>query len=174
MGINSKDKIKYYLKFTTEKKYFLVIFITVLSYFTWFFSFPLFGPILSHYLASLKLLAIEKGRFIQVFLITLVISSILSGFIIDKLAKRVSIILISSFLSGLVTLVFFFIDDLLFLLPISFLLGIIAGFSPPAIGAFFADHTFQDDRGRILGVSLGFSMLFAFIFIFGIYNWCIL
>jgi MFS family permease len=85
--------------------------------------------------------------------------------LIDKLAKRVSIIWISSLLTSLVTLGFLFFNEIVYLFPIAFLLGIVAGINLPAIGTFFADHTYQDDRGRILGVSLGLSMPLAFFFL---------
>jgi hypothetical protein len=47
-------------------------------------------------------------------------------------------------------------------------LGIISGVSIPFIGAFFSDRTSPEDRGRIIGLPIGLSFMFAFIYYTGI------
>jgi hypothetical protein len=62
---------------------------TVLSYLVWFIAFPLFGPIMANYLGGMRALAIERGRVMQVFLFAMMVSSLATGYLIDKLVKRV-------------------------------------------------------------------------------------
>jgi MFS family permease len=47
----------------------------------------------------------------------------------------------------------------------SILLGLAAGVSPVAWGAYFADHTLPEDRGRIMGIAVGLTMPIAQLFL---------
>ena len=164
MATEKGDKIRYYIKVHTEKKYLLAILISVACYFTWFYSLPLFGPILSNYLANMKALAIEGGSFLQLFLISMLVSSLLSGFLVDKLKKRVLLIWVSALLSSIITISYIYLNTINDMFILSILTGFVAGINPPAWGAFIADHTSSEDRGRVLGLPIGLSMFFTIIF----------
>jgi MFS family permease len=162
---NISDRLRGYFSVRIDRKIFLMIFISVLGYLVWLISFPLFGPIMGNYLAELRTLAIERGRVIQVFLLAMVVSALGAGYLIDKLLKRVIFIWGSTLVASVLTYAFLGVNDFLILLPISLAMGIVAGFSPVAWGAFFADNSQPEDRGRIMGFSVAFSIPIAYLFL---------
>jgi MFS family permease len=148
-----------------DKKTFAMIFVTVLSYLVWLIAFPLFGPIMGNYLAGLRTLAIERGRVIQIFLLAMLVSAFGAGYLIDRLLKRIIFIWGSTLLASVLTYAFLGVSDFLVLLPVSLAMGVVAGVCPAAWGAFFADNSQPEDRGRIMGVSVAFSMPIAYLFL---------
>jgi MFS family permease len=162
---NLADRLKYYLKIRADKTSFIVIFTSIAGYFVWLIAFPLFGPILDGYLAGLKALAIEKARVVQLFLISMMVSSLVSGYLIDRLKKRLLFIWLSTLLASLLTFAFLWVNKMSEVFLLSSLLGLGAGIGPSAWGAFFADQTSPEDRGRIMGISIGLSMLVAYLFL---------
>ena len=165
-----EDLLEYFL-LQIDKKNLLMILITLICYLIWLMAFPLFGPILNQYLESMKALTIEKGRIIEIYLLCMTISSLLSGFLIDRTSKRSLFIYISAFGVSMITFSFIFLNIVSLVFPVVALLGIIAGISPPAWGAFFTDYTVPQDRGRITGFIVAISMPCAFVFlVFGPLN----
>jgi MFS family permease len=125
----------------------------------------MFGPIMGGYLDNMRALAIERGRVIQVFLLGMLFSSFVTGYLIDRLLKRALFIWISTLLASILTFVFIWINDILFLFPVSLILGVVASMAPVAWGALLADYSSPEDRGRIMGISVAFSMPLAYIFL---------
>ncbi len=159
------DRIRDTFTVRIDKKTFAMIFVTVLSYLIWLIIFPLFGPVMANYLGGMKVLAIEKGRVMQVFLLAMLVSSFATGYLIDKLVKRVIFIWASTLLASALTYILLFVDEFLVLFPVSLVLGLVAGVCPVAWGAFFADNSSPEDRGRIMGVSVALSMPIAYLFL---------
>jgi MFS family permease len=159
------DNIKDAFTVLIERKTFTVIFITVLGYLSWLMAFPLFGPVMTSYLAELRALAIEKGGVMQIFLIAMMVSSFVSGLLIDRLLRRVIFIWVSAIIASALTFMFLWVNDILILFPVVAVLGIVAGISPVSWGAFFADNSSPEDRGRVMGMSVALSMLIAYIFL---------
>jgi len=159
-----QDRFKYFFNVKVTKNSFTMIFISIVGYFVWLFAFPMFGPITDNLLVGLKALAIEKGRFVQLFLISMIVSSFISGYLIDKVEKRIVFIWVPTIMASLLTFAFVWLNKISEVFLFSFLLGIAAGVSPAAWGAFFADHTSPEDRGRTMGISIGFSMPIAYLF----------
>ena len=161
---NGLTRFKYYLKIRVEIISLIVIFLSVIGYFVWLIAFPLFGPILDSYLSELKTLAIEKARVVQSFLISMFVSSLLCGYFIDRLKKRLIFIWSSSVIVSTLTFAFLWLDKMSEVFLFSSLLGIGAGIGPAAWGGFFTDKTSPEDRGRVMGLSLGLSMFIAYLF----------
>jgi MFS family permease len=153
-----------HFKLKVDKRSFTVIFISVVGYLVWLNAFPLYGPIAVALLEGLKALYIERGRFMLLFLGFMIVSSLTTGYWIDKVKKRVILIYISAIIASLLTFVFLWLNNLSDLFLVAPLLGLIAGLSPTAWGAYFADNTLPEDRGRIMGLSISLSMPIAYLF----------
>jgi MFS family permease len=148
-----------------DKSSFAVLLVFIVIYLSWFLAFPLFGPISSDFFNSFYALSIDKGHWMMLFLASMVLSSITAGFLVDKVGKLL-IILLSTLVVSLITFTFTWIDySLVFVFSI--LLGLAAGVSPVAWGAYFADHTMPAERGRIMGLIFGVSMPLAQLFLIG-------
>ena len=63
------DRVKDYFSVRIDRKSFLMIFISVVGYLVWFLAFSFFGPVMGSYLDGMRILAIERGRVIQIFLL---------------------------------------------------------------------------------------------------------
>ena len=161
-----RDKIEAFFSIKLERKDFILIFVSVAGYLTWLLAFPLFGPIMADYLGAMKALAIEKGRVIQIFLALMSVSSLCSGYLIDKTGKRLIFLWVSTAVASLLSLAFLVVNDILIVFPIAAILGIVAGFAPTAWGTIFADHTAPEDRGRVMGISVAISMPIVYSFLF--------
>ncbi|NIQ32407.1 MAG: MFS transporter [Nitrososphaeria archaeon] len=159
------SRLSYYFKLRIDRKSFAVILISVAGYLVWLMAFPMFGPITASFLDGLKALDIEKGRFVQWFLISMVVSSLVGGYLIDKAKRRVLFIWISALIASLLTFAFIWLNRVGEVFLFSLLLGFVSGLSPVAWGAYFADHTSPEDRGRVMGMSVGLSMPIAYLFL---------
>jgi len=168
MILHIDDKINYFLNTKTPRKDHVMIFLSSLGYFIWVFSFPLFGPVLLHLFSGMKALVIEQGRFMQLFLISMLVSSACTGYLSDRVRKRAAAIWLSSVAASLVTLGCMYVAKIGGMLLYSVPLGIVSGVSIPFIGAFFSDRTSPEDRGRIIGLPIGLSFMFAFVYYPGI------
>jgi MFS family permease len=162
---NFTDRLRDYFSVRIDRKIFLMIFVSTLGYLVWLIAFPLFGPIMGNYLSGLRTLAIERGRVIQIFLLAMLVSSFIAGYLVDKLLKRIVFIWGSALVASLLTYAFLGVNDFLILLPVSLAMGIVAGLSPVAWGAFFADNSQPEDRGKIMGASVALSMPIAYLFL---------
>jgi MFS family permease len=165
MSLSLTDRFRDFFTVRIDRKNFLMIFISILGYFVWLLAFPLFGPIMAHYFDGMRLLTIERGRVMQIFLLAMMVSSFVSGYIIDKLVRRVVFIWVSTLLASVLTYTFLVINDILLLFPASLILGLVSGVFPVALGAFFADNSSPEDRGRIMGVSIALSMPISYSFL---------
>jgi MFS family permease len=153
-----------YFKLRLERNSLIVLSLFIIIYLSWLLAFPLFGPINATYFNGFKALGIEKGKWILLFLASTILSNLASGFLVDKTRRRIAFILISTIIAAALTFSFVWISyDAVFLLSI--LLGLAAGLSPVAWGAYFADHTLPEDRGRIMGISIGLAIPIAQIFL---------
>jgi MFS family permease len=161
-----RDKIEAFFSIRLERKDFILIFVSIAGYLTWLLAFPLFGPIMADYLGGMRALAIEKGRVVQVFLALMSVSSLVSGYLIDKTGKRLVFLWVSTALASLLSLAFLVVNDILLVFPIAAILGIVAGFAPTAWGTIFADHTAPEDRGRVMGMAVAVSMPIVYSFLF--------
>ena len=158
------DQIKDYFSVSIDRKSFLMIFISVVGYLVWFLAFPLFGPVMRSYLDGMRTLAIERGRVIQIFLLGMLIFSFVTGYVLDKVLRRTLFIWVSTLIASIITYAFLFVNDILLLFPVSLVLGIVASVSPVAWGALLADYSVPEDRGRIMGASVAFTMPIAYLF----------
>jgi MFS family permease len=158
------DQIRDYFSVRIDRKSFLMLFISSVGYLVWFFAFPMFGPVMGSYLDGMRSLAIERGRVIQIFLLGMLIFSFITGYLLDKLFRRTLFIWISTLLTSILTYVFLFVNDVLFLFPVSLVLGIVASVSPVAWGALLADYSAPEDRGRIMGASVALTTPIAYLF----------
>jgi MFS family permease len=159
------DQIKDFFSVSIDRKSFLMIFFSVVGYLVWLLAFPLFGPVMSSYLDGMRALAIERGRVIQIFLLGMLVFSFITGYVLDKVLRRTIFIWVSTLLASIITYVFLFVNDILILFPVSLFLGVVASISPVAWGALLADYSAPEDRGRIMGVSVAFTMPIAYLFI---------
>jgi MFS family permease len=142
-----------------------MIFISTFGYLVWLLAFPVFGPIADNYLGGLRALSIEKGRFIQLFLTSMILSSVASGYIVDKLKKRLILIWLTTLVASLLTFSFLWLNRISEIFLFSFMLGLAAGMSPAALGSFFSDHVSPEDRGRVMSLPVGLSMSIAYLFL---------
>lgn len=157
-------RLSYYFKLRVDKKIFAILSTFIIIYLSWFFAFPLFGPIAADFFNGFKALGIEKGKWVLLFLASMIASSLASGYFVDKTSKKVMLIWISTIVMSVLTFAFLWLNfNDVFLFSIT--LGLAAGVSPVAWGAYFADHTFPEDRGRIMGISVGLSMPIAQLFL---------
>ncbi len=67
----------------------------------WLSAFPLFGSIFTVNLGGLGDLAIEQGRVIQIFLVSMLASGSISGFIIDRVLRREIVTGVITFLADI-------------------------------------------------------------------------
>ena len=161
-----RDKVEAFFSIRLERKDFILIFVSIAGYLTWLLAFPLFGPIMANYLGGMRALAIEKGRVIQIFLALMSVSSLSSGYLIDKTGKRLIFLWGSTLVASLISLAFLMVNDILLVFPIAAILGVVAGFAPTAWGTIFADHTAPEDRGRVMGMAVAVSMPIVYSFLF--------
>ena len=153
-----------YFKLRISKRTFTALLIFIIAFLSWFFAFPQFGPILSEFFSKFQALGIDKGKWVMLFFASMTASAIGSGFLVDKTLKKILMIAIfTPIITGL-TLAFLWLNfDTSFLFAI--ILGLTAGVSPVAIGAYFADQTPPEDRGRIVGIAIGATLLISQIFL---------
>jgi MFS family permease len=161
-----RDKIEDFFAIRLDRKEFILLFVSIAGYLTWLLAFPLFGPIMANYLGAMRALAIEKGRVIQIFLAFMSVSSLSSGYMIDKTGKRLIFLWASTVVASILSLAFLFVNDILLVFPIAVVLGIVAGYAPTAWGTIFADHTAPEDRGRVMGMAVAVSMPIVYSFLF--------
>ncbi|MCX6653546.1 MAG: hypothetical protein NTY03_00335 [Candidatus Bathyarchaeota archaeon] len=128
-------------------------------------ALPLFGPLSLGFLVSVKALAMEKGRAVQFFLATLIVSSLLSGFLVDKMKKNFLLMYLSALLCSAVSVSFLFLSRISDYFLVYLALGFLAGLSPAAVGAFLAEKVSPEDRGRVLSIPVGASMAVAYLFL---------
>ena len=159
------DRVRDTFSLSIDRKNLIIIMVSIICYLIWLMAFPLFGPIMSNFLISLNAFNIQKGRILQIFLLTMTISSLSIGYLIDKTSKKTRFIYASALGTAILTFVFSFENNIASLVPLAAFLGIVAGVSPPAFGAFFADYTVPEERGRIMGVALAISMPIAYVFV---------
>ncbi len=131
----------------------------------WLSAFPLFGSIFTVRLGGLGELAIEQGGVIQIFLFSMLASGSISGLIIDRVLRREIVIWVITFVASAFTYAYLWVNEFTVLFPASLFLGVVAGLVPVAWGAFFADNTSPEDRGKIMGLSVAASMPIAYIFL---------
>lgn len=120
-----------YFKLRIDRNSFAILAIFIITYLSWLFAFPQFGPITVGFFDGYKALSIEKGKWILLFLASMTASNLASGYLVDKTLKRIMFILISTIIASVLTLAFFWLnfnDVFLF----SILLGLAAGVSPVA------------------------------------------
>ena len=159
-----------YFKLGINRKTFATLLIFITAFLVWFYAFPQFGPILSDFFNNFNALSIDKGKWMLLFLASMTVSTIGSGFLVDKVPKKVLLITLITPLISVLTIAFLFLNfDISFSFAI--ILGLIAGISPVAIGAYFAEHSSPEDRGRIVGIALGIALLLSQVFLFaGVFN----
>ncbi len=153
-----------YFGLRIDRSNFAILLISIIIYLSWLFAFPLFGPIINSYFDGVQALAIEKGKWVMLFLASMITSSLITGYFVDKSLKRLLFIFLSTIFASVLTFVFIWIsvNDVYL---ISVLLGLAAGVSPVAFGAYFADTAMPEERGRIMGVSVGIAMPIAQLFL---------
>ena len=159
-----KEVLARYFKLRIDRRILAVILIFLVVYLTWLFAFPQFGPVTNDFFNRFEALGIDKGKWVMLFLASLAFASLASGVIVDKTMKRTRLILVATPIVSILTLSLFWLKlDSVFLTPIP--LGLAAGVIPVALGAYFADNTQPEDRGRIMGIAIGITMLVAQIFL---------
>jgi MFS family permease len=165
--MTSKAKIKLgsrRFKLQMNRSIFAVISIMIVVYLGWLFAFPMFGPVIANFFDGYHALDIEKGQWSLLFLASMAASCLVSGFLVDKTSKRIVFFLFSTLVASALTFAFLWVnfgDIYVF----SVLLGLAAGVSPVAWGAYFADHSSPEERGRIMGILVGPAMIFAQLFL---------
>jgi len=153
-----------YFRLRITKSNLAILLISIIVYLTWLFAFPLFGPILNSYFNGMQALSIEKGKWILLFLASMITSNLITGYVIDKTSKQVLFSLGSAVITSALTLVFITINfnDVY---TFSILIGLAAGISPVAWGAYFTDKVSPEERGRVMGIAVGVMMPIAYLFI---------
>ncbi len=159
------DKIKPYFRISVPRRTYIIILITVFSFMTWLLALPLFGPLSLDLLVGIKALAIEKGRAVQLFLVTMIVSSLLSGFLVDRLKKNFFLIYLSTVLCSAISVSFIKLSGLSDYFLVYSILGFSAGLYPAAVGAFLAEKVSPEERATILSIPLGASMIVAYLFL---------
>src|SRR4030042_2949230 len=125
-----------YFRLRIDKSSFAILLLFIVIYLSWLLAFPLFGPINSNFFNTFQALGIDKGNWMMLFLASMVASSFASGFLIDKIKKKIMLILLSTLIASALTFSLVFIDySLVFVFSI--LMGFAAGISPVAWGAYF-------------------------------------
>jgi MFS family permease len=153
-----------YFKLRINKKTLSILLIFITAFLVWFYAFPRFGPILSDFFNNFNALSIDKGKWMLLFLGSMSASVIGSGFLVDKALKKVLIIMLITPVITILTAAFLWLNfDSSFLFAV--VLGFAAGVSPVAIGAYFADQTSPEDRGRITGIAVGATLLISQVFL---------
>jgi len=153
-----------YFKLRISRNTLITLLILIITFLVWFYAFPQFGPIFSEFFNKFQALGIDKGKWIMLFLAATSLSSLASGYLIDKTQKKITIVYLAAPIVALLTIIFFWLNyETTFLFSI--LIGLTVGLIPVGIGAYFADHTQPEDRGRIMGISIGISMIIAQIFL---------
>ncbi len=97
------DQFRDIFSFLVDRKNLTFILVSIISYFIWLMAFPLFGPIITNYLSSLEALTIEKGRILRMFLLSMTVSSLITGYLIDKYSRKIIFIYASAFGSSILT-----------------------------------------------------------------------
>jgi len=159
------NKLKDYFSFRLERNTLLIILISSIGFFIWFYGFALFGPIQLEYLNNLNTLTIEKGRVMQFFLVFMSISSVVSGIVINRTSKKQIFLRIAAILASVLTMSLNWISDFTLILPISAMLGISAGLYLVALGTSFSDYVSPEDRGRIMGLIIACSIPLGYLFL---------
>ncbi len=159
-----RARLSYYFKLRVDKKTLAMLSILIIIYLSWLFAFPLFGSIIADFFGGFKALSIEKGKWTLLFLASMIASSLASGILVDKTSKRLLLVWIDTLVLSALTFAFLWVDfEVAFTLSI--FLGLAAGVSPVAWGAYFADKTSPEDRGRTMGIPIGVMMLIAQFFL---------
>jgi MFS family permease len=153
-----------YIKLRIRKTTLFTLIIFIVIYFSWLLAFPLFGPVNVSYFDTFKALSLDKGKWTLLFLAAMTITSLVSGPLVDKTRKQIVFIIASTLTASALTFAFAIVDyNLSFIFAL--LLGFAAGISPVAWGTYFADSTSPEDRGRIMGLSIGVAIPIAQIFL---------
>ena len=153
-----------YFKLRIGRSTLITLLILITTFLVWFYAFPQFGPIFSEFFNKFQALGIDKGKWIMLFLATTSLSSLASGYLVDKTQKKITLVYLAAPIVALLTIIFFWLNyETTFLFSI--LIGLTVGLIPVGIGAYFADQTQPEDRGRIMGISVGISMILAQIFL---------
>ena len=129
------------------------------------FSFLLVFLIIFLGIDMVSILIIQLSGFWVIFLygIPLILTLIIAGVIIDKLAKRTWFLLLL-IPEGLLTLVLGMnISDPVTNTILWIFIGIFSGFTIVALLGFFTDMTKQDQRGKVAGLVFGLAWLVAAI-----------
>jgi MFS family permease len=155
--------ISRYLKIRTKRNVLAIIIITITIYLSWLFAFPLFGPIINNYFNSILALSIEKGKWILLFLASMIASNLTIGLILNKTSRRIQYILGSAIILSALTFAFWITSIDIYLSSI--LIGVVAGISPVAWGAYFAKNVTPEERGRVAGIAIGLVMPIAQLFL---------
>ena len=153
-----------YFRLRVEKKTLIILSALIITIMAWFFSYPQFGPLISGFFNKLEALSIDRGNWVMLFLASASFSSILSGYVLDKTQKKIKLIYLSAPILTLLTFSLVwqnFENVFLFAIPT----GVVAGLLLVAMGVYFAGTVLPEDRGRIMGIAIGISMIIAQIFL---------
>ena len=136
-------------KLRSKKSSLAIILLVLIIYLSWLFAFPLFGPIITSYFNAIKALSIEKGKWILLFIASMIASNLIAGLIINKTNKKIPYIIGSAIIISILTFILWlnYIDIYID----AILLGLTAGIISTAWGAYFTDNTSPEERGRIAG-----------------------
>ena len=151
------------LLFVKDKKR-MVLFVPFLFFLIWLMGFPLFGPVITQYLRETTVLKIEKGQILEIFLFSMSITSLMMGYLIDKTSKRKTILIITTIIISIITYLFTIVETSQMFTLVA-LLGFLSGVFLPTWGAYFADSIEIQERGRIMGLAIGCSMIISKSFI---------
>lgn len=147
-----------------NKKDLTVISIFIFAFTCWLFAFPFFGPVMELFLTSIRAFSIEKGRIFLVFLLAMAGSSYLMGHVVDRTKRRLIFILIFALIGSVLTLTFLWLKTLGEAMLVSMFLGISAGAVAVSWGAYFADSTQPEERGKIMGIGMACAFIVAYFF----------
>lgn len=166
MSQNKKPGLRSrYFKLRIDKQHLVMLLIPIVVYLTWLFAFPLFGPIMNSYFNGFIALGIEKGKWILLFIVGMITSNLLTGYIIDRKGREKVYVLISALLTAILTIMFSWLEfqDIYIY---SLVLGLAAGIGAVAWGKFFSDNVSAEERGRVMGIAVGAMMPIAQLFLF--------
>lgn len=152
----SQGLVSRYFKLRTKKGILAIILLSMIVYLSWLFAFPLFGPIINSYFNEMQALSIEKGKWIMLFIASMIASNLITGIILNKTAKRIPYILGSAVLISVLTFVLWlnYVDIYI----LSIFMGLASGISLVAWGAYFTKNVTPEERGRVAGIAIGLSI----------------
>lgn len=137
---------------TLSRRDFLAVFITVVNAFSWYFPlYVLFGSVLEKSQVGFSILLAGLG----VHYIGAIGSAFAGAAIVKRFSSRTTFLSLWMFIGVVASAMLIMLDarNLPYLFSVSFILGFSLGLGFPSCLAYFGDNTFEENRGRLGGIT---------------------